>query len=398
MPELPEAQTIATQLDRCLRGAALGRVVLRLRKIVRGNGSPLGRVLAGRRVVRVTRRGKRVLVHLDPPGTLLFRLGMTGQIIVVSPDCPRDRHVHLRISLDGGRRELRFRDVRRFGGVWFTDGPATGAVDGLADLGPEPLTLTRRQFDRLMTRRRQIKALLLDQHAIAGLGNIYCDESLFAAGIHPLTWACDLDAAQRLALLRAIRRTLRGAIRAGGSTLRDYRTATGQEGQFQTQHRVYGREGHPCPVCGTPVRRIPAAGRSTHFCPLCQPPKNHKPPKTATEYNPRRRPPQANQPCEPARRCPGGTTRDQPSPSVLDPAPGTGRRNQSRAAPARGQGMAWPSPKPVTRLVPARRPPPSPPVAADLRVGRRPHNAHHRPLYRRSGRHLPHEPPPFEIS
>ena len=277
MPELPEAQTIATQLDRCLRGVRLGRVVLRLGKIVRCNGTTLRAALRERSVRQVTRRGKRVVLQLEPEATLVFRLGMTGQILVTETAAPRDRHVHLRIGLDDGKRELRYRDVRRFGSVWFTEGAGHDAdargnarPAGIDDLGPEPLEITPAQFDRLMSRRRQIKALLLDQRAIAGLGNIYCDEALFAARIHPLTRASDIDRPQRRDLLRAIRRILRQAIREGGSTVRDYRTATGQEGRFQTRHRVYGRQGQPCPRCHTPIQRITAAGRSTHICPGCQ--------------------------------------------------------------------------------------------------------------------------------
>ena len=270
MPELPEAETIATQLDRCLRGVRLGHVVLRRRSIVRCNGTTLRAALRGRTVRCVTRRGKRVVVHLEPAAAIVFRLGMTGQIAVTHRDEPGDRHVHLRIGLDDGRRELRFRDVRRFGGVWFTDAPHDGQVAGIDDLGPEPLEMTAGGFERLMARRRQIKALLLDQRAIAGLGNIYCDEALFAARIHPLTRAADVDALRRRALLGAIRRILRRAIRDGGSTLRDYRTATGEEGRFQARHRVYGREGKPCHRCGTTIQRIQVAGRSTHICPRCQ--------------------------------------------------------------------------------------------------------------------------------
>ncbi len=274
MPELPEAQTIATQLDRCLRGVRLGKVNLRLRKILRGNPGTLRNALPGRTVTAVARRGKRIVVSLYPEATLVIGLGMTGQLMVADVDAPRDRHVHLRISLDGNAtasRELRFRDVRRFGSVWLTQGRTDAPPAGLADLGPEPLEITAREFDHVLSRRRQIKALLMDQQTIAGMGNIYCDESLYAAGIHPLTCAADLDQPKRRALLRAIRRILRQAIRHGGSTLRDYVDADGTEGQFQTLHRVYGRTDEPCRKCGTPIERIIAAGRSTHLCPACQP-------------------------------------------------------------------------------------------------------------------------------
>ncbi len=161
--------------------------------------------------------------------------------------------------------------MRQFGSVRLTDGPLDGRATGLDDLGPEPLAIAAAEFDRLLSRRRQIKALLLDQRTIAGLGNIYCDEALYAARIHPLTRAADLPTTQRRALWRAIRSILRQAIREGGSTLRDYRNVDGQEGNFQTRHRVYGRQGQPCRRCRAPIARILAAGRSTHLCPACQP-------------------------------------------------------------------------------------------------------------------------------
>lgn len=285
MPELPEAETIATQLDRCLRGIQLGRVVLRRRDIVRATDLPLREALVGRSVVRVTRRGKRVVLELEPPATLTFGLGMTGQLMVVRSEAPRDRHVHLRIGLiapttgphpnplpggEGAAAELRFRDARRFGGIWFTNGASNGESAAVANLGAEPLAVTAAEFRALVNRRRQIKAMLMDQHVLAGLGNIYCDEALFEARIHPLRRGADLSANEVIALHRAIRRTLRQAIRAGGSTLRDYRGADGEEGTFQVRHRVYGREGQPCSRCQAAIVRIVAAGRGTHLCPACQ--------------------------------------------------------------------------------------------------------------------------------
>jgi formamidopyrimidine-DNA glycosylase len=302
MPELPEAQTIATQLDRCTRGATVRSVRVTCRKIVRVESGTLAAALTGRRIESVSRRGKRVVMNLSGEATLVFRLGMTGQIIVAEADAPRDRHVHVRIMLDSGERELRYRDVRKFGSLWFTEPPHSCGAEsaphqpgpsasvngvtghnrpatGIDTLGPEPLEVSPADFARLLRRNRQIKALLLDQSAIAGVGNIYCDESLHAAGIHPLTRAADVETARARRLHRALRRILTAAIRAGGSTLRDYRSANGDEGQFQIKHRVYGRQGRPCPKCGATIIRIQAAGRSSHLCPACQPMK--PPSKTA---------------------------------------------------------------------------------------------------------------------
>ncbi len=297
MPELPEAETIARQLHARLAGRRLGEVTVCRAEIVHGDRRPLGEVLTGRTVQRVWRRAKRVVVDLDGDLRLVFRLGMTGSIVVCPIAAPVEKHTHLRIGIEcsleplspageEGRvrgfhdarigetsSELRFRDPRRFGGVW-CDG--RDADEGLGDIGLEPLEATARQFRVVLSRRRQIKALLMDQSAIAGLGNIYCDESLHAAGIHPLHRADRLDHEAALRLLRAIRRILRRAIRMNGSTLMDYRDAAGREGSFQKLHRVYQRHGQPCRTCGTPIRRILAAGRSTFLCPKCQPKKQKR--------------------------------------------------------------------------------------------------------------------------
>jgi formamidopyrimidine-DNA glycosylase len=267
MPELPEAETIARQLHRELGGKTLGRVLALREDIVRGGNGSLECLLPGRRVRRVWRRAKRVHVDLAGHEGLVFRLGMTGRLTVASSDSPVEKHTHFRIAIGNAEKELRFCDPRRFGGVWVVNGTDAEAD---AKLGLEPLDATPAQFRAALSRRRQIKALLMDQTAIAGLGNIYCDESLHAAGIHPLTRADRLDREAAGRLLRAIKTTLRRAIRFNGSTLMDYRDADGREGSFQKLHRVYQREGQPCRTCRTPIRRILAAGRSTFFCPKCQ--------------------------------------------------------------------------------------------------------------------------------
>jgi len=270
MPELPEAETIARQLHRELAGRKLGQVRLSRRDIVHGDPQPLGKLLPGRRVARVSRRAKRVILTLDGGIELVFRLGMTGRMIVCATDDPVAKHTHLRITIDGTSNELRFCDARRFGGVWCLTGSERSIGKPLGEVGLEPLEVTPAAFRVALNRRRQIKALLMDQTVIAGLGNIYCDESLHAAGIHPLTRADTLSSERANRLLRAIRMTLRKAIRFNGSTLMDYRDADGREGSFQKLHRVYQREGDPCRTCRTAIRRIQAAGRSTFFCPLCQ--------------------------------------------------------------------------------------------------------------------------------
>jgi len=270
MPELPEAETIARQLHAGLAGRVFGRVRLKRKDIVFGDPRPLGRLLTGRRVDRVHRRAKRVVVDLTPSAQLVFCLGMTGRLTLCDAEVPVERHTHLRIAIDGSARELRFRDPRRFGGIWCETDSGGSRGRKLSPLGPEPLQLTAAQFRRMLARPRQIKAALMDQGFIAGLGNIYCDEALHAARIHPLTRADSLDVRTADGLLRAIKGVLRRAIRHGGSTLMDYRTAEGAPGYFQIHHRVYQRAGEPCRSCRTPIERIQAAGRSTFICSSCQ--------------------------------------------------------------------------------------------------------------------------------
>jgi formamidopyrimidine-DNA glycosylase len=271
MPELPEAETIARELDERLSGRTIHRVVH-----LRGDmlhGSPLPKVfLPGRRIEAVRRRGKRIVFQMQPTATMVVRLGMSGRLTACTAEHPPDRHTHLRLSFLQWKNELRFRDPRRFGGVWLYDQVETEQSAFFKNLGPEPLEITLALFGQVLRRPRQVKALLMDQAAIAGMGNIYCDESLHAAGIHPLTLADSLDAVRVRRLLRAIRTTLRRAIRFNGTTLMDYRRIDGEAGSFQRFHRVYGREGRPCRTCRAPVVRIQAAGRSTYFCKHCQRP------------------------------------------------------------------------------------------------------------------------------
>jgi len=270
MPELPEAETIARELNRCLTREAVVDVRVLRRDVIHGDPRPLGRLIRGRRVSRVWRRAKRVIVEFETPIQLVFHLGMSGRLTVEAAEAELLPHTHLRIRMGDGTRELRFRDPRRFGGVWCLAGAERYVGRRLGPLGAEPLELKLGPFRAILMRGRQIKALLLDQSIVAGLGNIYCDEALFAARIHPLTRACELTGEQSDRLLRAIRAVLRKAIAHRGSTLMDYRQADGAEGSFQKHHKVYHREGKPCRRCGTPIIRLMAAGRSTFVCPSCQ--------------------------------------------------------------------------------------------------------------------------------
>jgi formamidopyrimidine-DNA glycosylase len=271
MPELPEVETIARELNAELAGCRFGKVYLGRRDIVHGDPRPLGKLLSGKKVHRVWRRAKRVVVDLNPPAQLVFHLGMSGRLEIWDQGEAIAKHTHLRIVIPQTKLELRFRDSRRFGGIWCLTGSKKYVGRRLSELGPEPLDLNLVGFVRLLNRSRQTKALLLDQRAIAGLGNIYCDESLHAAGIHPLTKADSLDRPRAHRLLRAIKTTLRKAIRHKGTTFLNYRRADGKPGSFLAHLRVYQRAGKPCHGCGTPIERLIAAGRSTFICPCCQP-------------------------------------------------------------------------------------------------------------------------------
>jgi formamidopyrimidine-DNA glycosylase len=267
MPELPEVQTVVATLRPKVLGRTIRSVTLARADIVTPAGTDLVTCLTGRTVLDVQRRGKRIVFTLDDANRFYIHLGMTGQLTVADPSSQAANHTHLEIDVGEGAR-LRFRDPRRFGGVWWLG--STGATDG-DGMGPEPLGLRPRQLARRLARTsRAIKNALLDQRVIAGLGNIYVDESLFAAGIHPLAPADRLSPEQVARLNRAIKTTLRRALRHRGSTLRDYLDADGAAGGFQKLHRVYDRAGKECRTCKTAVDRIVLGGRSTHFCPKCQ--------------------------------------------------------------------------------------------------------------------------------
>jgi formamidopyrimidine-DNA glycosylase len=266
LPELPEVETIAAGLRAKLAGAVIAGVDVARASYVRDPRGAAG-ALVGRSIAEVRRQGKRITIALRPQGALVCHLGMTGRIQVQASSTPAAKHTHLTLRLDDGAREVRFHDARRFGGVWIDERDDAAA---LSPLGPDALSLGRGAFLALLTRDRQIKALLLDQRVLSGLGNICCDEALFAARIHPRTKAHRIPRAKALLLHAGIRRILRVAIRHRGSTLRDYATVEGGAGAFQSKHRVYGREGEPCIRCGAAIRRIQAAGRSSHVCPRCQ--------------------------------------------------------------------------------------------------------------------------------
>jgi formamidopyrimidine-DNA glycosylase len=232
------------------------------------------RQLIGHWVTAVRRRGKWILLDLDEDVHLVIHLGMTGQLTVKPAREAAAAHTHLILSLDGGRRELRFRDVRRFGSATlFCAGEQLERFFEQAGLGPEPFDLDPKYWqERLAATKRCLKAVLLDQRVLAGVGNIYADESLFQARLHPARFANQISAAEAMRLRRALVRVLNRAITRRGSSIRDYVGGSGRKGQYQREFRVYQRTGQPCRRCRASIECIRLAGRSTHFCARCQPP------------------------------------------------------------------------------------------------------------------------------
>jgi formamidopyrimidine-DNA glycosylase len=271
MPELPEVQTVVIRLDPALKGARIEKVRLRRRDIVKHGAATFTRTLTGRTVRGVGRHGKRIIWELDSGDRLNVHLGMTGTLVLAPAGFKVPPHTHLRIAFAGRSEEVRFRDPRRFGGVWLSGAILEGARGRFGrPLGPDALALRLPQFREIASCDRQIKPLLLDQQVVAGLGNIYTDEALFRARIHPRRKASRLDDGEVGGLLRSIRAVLRSAIDAGGSSISDYRNADGEEGWFQLKHAVYGREGTACRRCGATIVREAVGSRSSHFCPGCQ--------------------------------------------------------------------------------------------------------------------------------
>jgi len=281
MPELPEVETVARDLRGLVVGATIVGAAGDWPRLIGSHASiaAFGDAVAGRRIEAVGRRAKLVVVELSGHAALTIHLKMTGQLFVVSSGTPADRHVHLALALDDGR-ELRFRDIRKFGrvGLWPRD-PLSGAVldaeDGgelFAGHGPEPLddAFTLRAFRaRLRGRHARLKPLLLDQAFIAGIGNIYADEALWRARLHPLRRAASLRPPDEARLYREVRAVLTEAIERRGSSVDDY-TAPDGDGAMQEHLQVYQRAGAPCFRCGRPVRRIVVGQRATHFCSWCQ--------------------------------------------------------------------------------------------------------------------------------
>jgi formamidopyrimidine-DNA glycosylase len=290
MPELPEVETVARGVDARVRGDRVEDVWFGShREPFKMPAARQADGLRGRRILSVHRTGKHIVMELgdrkkghraassladmgEIEAQWIVHLGMTGRLLVTTPEAPVVKHTHARLTLESGR-ELRFVDPRRFGRLDFYDlGKTAGKAENkFAAKGLEPLSIGPEEFANLFRGRKlAIKAALLNQTLMAGVGNIYADESLFRAGIRPRRSAGRLTRLELEKLRQALREVLEHAIRLGGSSVSDYVDAEGVRGFFQLEHCVYQRTGEPCRKCGETIKRIVVAGRSTHYCPHCQ--------------------------------------------------------------------------------------------------------------------------------
>src|SRR6201993_3445103 len=285
MPELPEVETVARGLQESVAGRRILSVTLRKTDFI-DDPAAIERELPGRQIARVERFGKFMLLQLasknDPRGVaaegtkqpearaeaLLVHLGMTGNLSPHGAEQPLAKHTHVIFVLDDGR-ELRYVDPRRFGRMAYLAGETLAAE--LLRFGAEPLLVSAEEFARrVRSSRARIKALLLDQRVLRGVGNIYADESLWSARIHPARTGSSLNLQEVGTLRRALQKILRKAIQMRGSSISDFVDAEGVEGDYQQHHKVYGREGEKCFRCGAKIQRVIVAGRSSHFCSACQ--------------------------------------------------------------------------------------------------------------------------------
>jgi len=288
MPELPEVETVARGLQKSVAGRRILSVRLGKTDFI-DDPAALEQHLPGRQIEKVERYGKFMLLRLSAvregggdsgngdaeSASLLVHLGMTGQLAPCAAAEPCAKHTHVWLELDDGR-ELRYTDPRRFGRMAYLT--AELLAEELTAFGAEPLLVSAEEFaSSIRSRKAHIKALLLNQSVLRGVGNIYADESLWRARIHPMRRGAELSKKQAQVLRRVLQDVLRKAILARGSSISDFLDAEGEPGEYQRHHRVYGREGKRCFRCGTAIRRVIVAGRSSHFCPKRQPaPRSRK--------------------------------------------------------------------------------------------------------------------------
>jgi formamidopyrimidine-DNA glycosylase len=272
VPELPEVETIRRGLEPFVVGRRIERAAIRDPRLTRPfDPDEVARQIEGERVTGLDRRGKYLVVRFESGRVLLIHLRMTGNLRVAGSDPADGPHDRAVLKLDNGS-DIIYRDVRRFG-TWLLVEPGELEPYLAEKVGREPLGESFRTAalaSRLAGRRAPLKAAVLDQRTVAGLGNIYADEALWRSRLHPLHRAGELDPDEVRRLHRALREALRTGIARQGATLRDYSTPDGERGAMQDEFKVYGREGEPCLRCGTPIEKIRVAGRGTYYCPNCQ--------------------------------------------------------------------------------------------------------------------------------
>ena len=262
VPELPEVETITRALELRLKGRRILNAEFRCRRVLIGDPDRTASALTGHTIRDVRRHGKFIEIELDGGQSLVVHLGMTGKLLM---NTAPGKHTHAILTLDHGA--LLYDDSRQFGRLELSQGLPVR----VRKLGPEPLEVTLGEFrHRLRGRKTRMKALLLNQRFLRGIGNIYADEALFRAGVHPLAFASRLRPDRVKKLHAAIRQVLGEAIAAGGSSISDYVDIDGRQGSFQVRHNVYQKAGEACPRCGITIRRILVAQRGTHYCPGCQ--------------------------------------------------------------------------------------------------------------------------------
>jgi len=273
MPELPEVETIRRTLQPKLAGLTVTGVEIILPKVIKApEPEEFAEKVAGKRIIKISRRGKYLMISLSGGFTLVAHLRMTGRLLYVGGNPAPSRYTHVIFHLNNDH-QLRFADVRQFGRLWLVPTDSLGSLAGLKNLGVEPLgELFTREFLKKELRRRhaKIKPLLLDQTFIAGLGNIYTDEVLHRARINPERLATTLTPREIARLYHSIRDVLSEGIENRGTTVRDFADGDGRPGGYQEMLRVYSREGEPCPQCGKTIVRKKVGGRSSYFCPSCQ--------------------------------------------------------------------------------------------------------------------------------
>lgn len=276
MPELPEVETVVRTLENAILGARIVSVLYASKRVALGNPRGWKTSLAGSEIEAISRRGKYIDLQLGSRGHLIVHLRMTGRFRLYPVGEKRGKHDRLIIAVDGGALNgpslLTLVDTRQFARADYLPSTSTRLHSGIAKLGPEADHVTETELRRILAKsRRPIKSLLLDQTAIAGLGNIYADECLYAVGIHPLTSSQIVDRGQIRRLRMSMHRILAAAIEACGTTFDTFSDLSGEAGGFAPFLRVYLRTGQPCLACATPIERLVLSGRSAHFCPACQP-------------------------------------------------------------------------------------------------------------------------------